>query len=301
MPDPLPLILTLIAAPGALPPALPALVRDALGDMGAAVGTPEWLAEAEASDLPFADLAPEQAVSIARSVIGTAPVDAVAQPAEGRRKRLLLADMDSTIVTSETLDEIAAYAGLKAEVAAITTRSMNGEIDFAAALRERVALLKGLDIAALDRTWAATEYTPGARELIATLAAAGAVTALVSGGFTWFTGRVAAGLGFTHHFANTLEISGHALTGSVAEPILDRDAKLAILKRLASENGLPLTATAAVGDGANDLAMLGAAGLGVAYRAKPIVAAAARARLDHAGLRGLLFAMGFSGQDIRPG
>ena len=296
-----PLVLTLIAAPGALPATLPARIRAALGDMGAIPGTPEWLAEGEACDLPFLELAPDQAVSIARSAIGDLPVDAIAQPAEGRRKRLLLADMDSTIVTSETLDEIAAYAGLKAEVAAITARSMNGEIDFSAALRERVALLKGLDVAALQKTWEATEYSAGARELIATLAADGAVTALVSGGFTWFTGRVAEGLGFTHHFANTLEIEADALLGSVSEPILDRDAKLAILKRLAAENGLALTATAAVGDGANDLAMLGAAGLGVAYRAKPIVAQAARARLDHAGLRGLLFAMGYAAQDIKAG
>jgi phosphoserine phosphatase len=200
--------------------------------------------------------------------------------------------MDSTIVTTETLDELAAFAGLKERIAAITKRSMNGEIDFATALRERVAMLRGLGLGALEETWATTEYVAGARTLIATMAALGATTALVSGGFTFFTGRVAAELGFTHHFANVLLDDGAALTGAVAEPILDRDAKLATLNRLAGELGLPLARCAAVGDGANDLAMIGAAGLGVAWRAKPVVAAAARARLDHADLTGLLYAQG---------
>ncbi len=295
----MPHVLTLCAPAGVLTPALVMHVREALGDLGAAPGKPGWLAEAEACDLPFRDLAMEQATAVARTALDTAPVDAIAQPAEGRRKRLLLADMDSTIVTTETLDEIAAYAGLKEQIADITRRSMNGELDFATALRERVAMLKGLDVSALEATWAATEITPGAAALIATLRADGATTALVSGGFTFFTGRVAERLGFTQHFANTLEDDGARLTGQVGEPILDRDAKLATLKRLAAELGLPLSATAAVGDGANDLAMIGAAGLGVAFRAKPVVAAAARARLDHAGLRGLLFAMGYSAAEIR--
>jgi len=163
----MPHVLTLCAQPGALTPALTLRVRAALGDLGAEPGPPEWLAEAEACDLPFRDLAPDQATAIARQALGDAPADAIAQDAAGRRKRLLLADMDSTIITSETLDEIAAYAGLKRKIAAITKRSMNGELDFATALRERVAMLKGLDIAALAATWAKTEMTPGAAELIA--------------------------------------------------------------------------------------------------------------------------------------
>lgn len=285
-------VLTLIAAPGALSPARLAAARDALRALGAETGAPDWLAPEEAADLPFANLAPEQADAAARQSLDGAPIDAIAQPAEGRRKRLLLADMDSTIVTSETLDELAAYAGLKERIAEITRRSMNGELDFRQALVERVGMLKGLPIEALERTWEATEISPGAAMLIATMRALGARCVLVSGGFTFFTGRVAERLGFHEHHSNTLLHEDGALTGRVGEPILDRDAKLATLKRLSAEMGLPLSASLAVGDGANDLAMLGAAGLGVAYRAKPIVAAAARARLDHADLTGLLFAQG---------
>jgi phosphoserine phosphatase len=220
-------------------------------------------------------------------------VDAVVTRARGRRKGLLVADMDSTIVTSETLDELAGYAGLKEKIAAITRRSMNGEIDFAAALRLRVSMLRGLPLDALEQTWARTRLTPGSRELVATMRAHNATTALVSGGFTFFTSRVAALLGFHHHRANVLLDDGARLTGEVGEPILDRDAKLATLRELAAARGLRMAATLAVGDGANDLAMIQEAGLGIAFRAKPIVAAAARARVDHAGLRALLFAQGY--------
>lgn len=286
-------VLTLIAPAGQLQAPLAARIRSALIDLGADAAAPEWLAEGEALDLPFAGLAPEQADAAARAALEGAAVDCIAQPAEGRRKRLLIADMDSTIVTSETLDELAAYAGLKERVAEITRRSMNGEIDFSAALRERVAMLKGLSLSALEATWAETRLMPGATELVGTMVAHGAHCALASGGFTWFTGRVAAQAGFTSHHANVLEDDGAALIGTVAEPIFDRDAKLATLKRLCAELGLPLSASIAVGDGANDLAMLGAAGLGVAFRAKPVVAAAARVRVDHADLRALLFAQGY--------
>ena len=200
--------------------------------------------------------------------------------------------MDSTIVTGETLDELADEAGLGEVIAAITRRSMNGELDFPQALRERVAMLKGLELAALDRTWARTRLTPGAATLVA-MHRHGAMTALVSGGFTYFTARVAALCGFDHHRANTLLDDGAALTGEVAEPILDRDAKLATLQELAALRGVRLSATLAVGDGANDLAMLKEAGLGVAYRAKPMVAAEVANRVDHADLRALLFAQGY--------
>jgi phosphoserine phosphatase len=291
-------ILTLIAPPGHLPASLVARVRASLLDLGGRPGTPDWLAEAEAADLPFYDLAPAQADAIARRALEGAPVDCIAQEAEGRRKKLLVADMDSTIVTAETLDELAAHAGVQDQIAAITQRSMNGEIDFATSLRERVAMIKGLALAALEDTWAKIELMPGAEVLVRTMAAHGAHCAIASGGFTWFTSRVADKVGFHSHHANILLDDGARLTGRVAEPVFDRDAKLTILKRLAAELGLPLSATAAVGDGANDLAMLGAAGLGVAFRAKPVVAASARARVDHADLRALLYAQGFRAADF---
>ena len=206
--------------------------------------------------------------------------------------------MDSTIVTSETLDELAAFAGLKDRIAAITKRAMDGELDFIQALAERVGMLAGLPVSALERTWEATEMTPGAAELVATMRAAGAHCVLVSGGFTFFTARVAERLGFHAHNSNTLLTRDGKLTGRVADPVLDRHAKLATLKRVAAELGLPLSAALAVGDGANDLDMIRAAGLGVAFRAKPIVAAAARAKVDHSDLRALLFAQGFRAPDI---
>jgi phosphoserine phosphatase len=287
-------VLTLIAAPGALTPAQLTRARDALRALAAETGAPAWLAEAEAADIPFAGLAPDQARAAALAALPGAAVDAIAQETEGRRKRLLVADMDSTIVTSETLDELASFAGLKERIAEITRRSMNGELDFAQALRERVGMLKGLSTEALERTWEATAVTPGAAVLVATMRAHGAFCCLASGGFTFFTGRVAAKLGFDLHVSNVLLEAGGKLTGAVAEPIFDRDAKLVTLKRLAAERGLPLSATLAVGDGANDLDMVKAAGLGIAYHAKPIVAAAARARVDHADLHALLFAQGFS-------
>jgi phosphoserine phosphatase len=291
-------VLTLIAPPGRLPAGILARAREALSVLGADPGTPDWLAEAEAVDLPFTGLNPEQAVAALHAALPAEPVDAIAQPAKGRRKSLLIADMDSTIVTSETLDELAAYAGLKEQVAEITRRSMNGELDFSAALRERVAMLKGLSLDALEATWKQTELMPGARVLVRTMSASGAHCALASGGFTFFTGRVAELCGFQSHHSNTLLDDGKVLTGTVAEPIFDRDAKLATLTRLAAEKGLPLSATMAVGDGANDLAMIGAAGLGIAYRAKPIVAGAARARVDHADLRALLYAQGYRASEI---
>lgn len=286
-------VLTLIAPPGALDPDAIAAARAALAAAGAATEEPGWLAAAEAADLPFAGLAPEAADTAARAALAGRPVDLIAQPAAGRRKRLLIADMDSTIVTSETLDELAGFAGLKDRIAAITKRAMNGELDFESALRERVGMLAGLSVDALQRTWEATELMPGARELVATMRAAGARCALVSGGFTFFTGRVAALVGFHEHHSNTLLEAGGQLTGHVADPILGRNAKLATLKRLAAEEGIALEATLAVGDGANDLDMIQAAGLGVAFRAKPVVAAAARARVEHADLRALLFAQGY--------
>lgn len=294
-------VLTLIAPPGGLAATTLHLARDALAALGAVTGTPDWLAPGEAADLPFAGLAADQADAAARAALAGSPVDVIAQQAQGRRKRLLIADMDSTIVTTETLDELAGQAGIKDRIAAITKRAMNGELDFEGALRERVGMLAGLPVEALQRTWEETELMPGARELVATMRAHGARCALVSGGFTFFTGRVAALVGFHEHHSNTLIEADGRLTGHVADPILGRNAKLATLKRLAAEEGIGLDATLAVGDGANDLDMIQAAGLGVAFRAKPVVAAAARARVEHADLRALLYAQGYRAGEFAAG
>jgi phosphoserine phosphatase len=253
-------------------------------------GPPTVLSPGEAAEFQTTE-APD--LDAARKALAGEAVDVLATRSRGRRRGLLLADMDSTIVTSETLDELAGEAGIGDDIAAMTRRSMNGEIDFQQALRERVARLKGLELAALERTWSRTVLTPGAKTLVATMRRHGAMTALVSGGFTYFTARVAALCGFDHHRANVLLDDGAALTGAVAEPILDRDTKLATLHELAALRGVRLSATLAVGAGANDLAMLKAAGLGVAFRAKPVVTADIANRVDHADLRALLFAQGF--------
>ena len=285
-------ILTLAVdrASSSLTEATIARVRDAIQGR-----SPVPLSPGEAVDIPCAG--PPDMDAVAAALDG-APVDAIATRARGRRKGLLVADMDSTIVTTETLDEIAAFAGLKDRIAAITRRAMNGELDFAAALRERVGMLKGLSVEVLEQTWQATVLMPGARELVATMRAHNATTALVSGGFSFFTSRVAETVGFHLHRSNVLLDDGRALTGEVAEPILDKDAKLSTLRDLAAARGLKMAATLAVGDGANDLPMILEAGLGVAFRAKPVVAARARARLEHATLRALLFAQGYRCGDI---
>ena len=280
-------VLTLVAARHAttLAAHLVAQVQDMTG--GGAVTS---LSPGEAVDIACA-VAPD--LDQIRATFAGAPIDAIATPAEGRRKQILLADMDSTIVTGETLDELAACIGLGEKVATITARAMNGELDFKEAVRERVAMLKGVNVAALEQTWQGIRLTQGARELVATMKAHGAFTALISGGFSFFTSRVAALAGFDMHRSNTLLDDGTTLSGRVAEPILDRSAKLATLHEVTARHGHPLSAALATGDGANDLDMLQAAGLGVAFHAKPIVAAATRARVDHADLRALLFAQGY--------
>lgn len=284
------LVLVAARGSGALGGGIVPAVAAAVGGAAARV-----LAEGEAVELPCG--AAVDMGAVAACLAGRA-VDAALVPVANRRKRLLVADMDSTIVQGETLDELAAFAGMGEEVAAITRRSMAGELDFAAALRERVALLRGLRVEALERTWAGVRLSPGAGTLVATMRAHGARAALVSGGFTWFTGRVAAMCGFDVHRANVLLDDGAALTGRVGEPILDRGAKLAMLLELAAAGGIGLADCLAVGDGANDLDMVRAAGLGVAYRAKPVVAAEAGARVEHADLRALLFLQGYSAAEI---
>jgi phosphoserine phosphatase len=227
------------------------------------------------------------------------PVDVAVQPAEGRRKKLFIADMDSTIIGCECLDELADFAGAKAEVAAITERAMAGEIGFEGALRERVAMLKGLDNAALQQCYdQRVRLNPGAWTLVRTMRARGVRCVLVSGGFTFFTTRVAEACGFHADRANRFVEDGAVLAGAVHEPILGREAKLAALREEAAGLGVDLSAAIAIGDGANDLAMIEAAGLGVAYRAKPLVAAQADCRIDHADLTALLYFQGYAAEDF---
>ena len=226
-------------------------------------------------------------------------VDINATPANGRRKRLLMADMDSTMIPVECIDEIADFAGVKPQVAAITERAMLGELDFEAALRERVGLIKGLPEAALADVYAQRiRLNPGARTLVRTMAAHGAQTALVSGGFTYFTERVAAAAGFAEHRANRLLFTDGFLNGAVAEPILGRAAKLEALHEISGRVGVDLAEVIAVGDGANDLSMIEAVGLGVAFRAKPALAAGADAVIAHGDLTALLFLQGYSESDF---
>src|SRR5579859_2476284 len=255
---------------------------------------PVWLAEGRAADIAFAGLSDAEAASRVRELLNGRKIDLVAQPAEGRKKKLLIADMDSTIVIGETLDDLAEFAGLKDHIAAITARAMNGEIDFKTALRERVGLLAGLAEEALAETESRLQLMPGAQALVGTMRAFGATTVLVSGGFDYFTASVRERCAFHQDRANRLEIAGGKLTGKVIEPILDRDSKLAYLKEFAARNQIGEQEAVAVGDGANDLAMIKAAGLGVAYHAKPVVAGEARFRVDHNDLTALLYAQGYT-------
>ena len=254
-----------------------------------------------AVDVPFTPGgADDKAVAVRlRTALKDHPLDVVVQPLAGRRKRLFVADMDSTIIEQECIDELADYVGLKAHVAAITERAMRGEIAFEPALRERVALLKGLPVATVEEVIAKRiTLTPGGRTLLATMRANGAHTCLVSGGFTLFTGPVAGMAGFEEHRGNMLIVEGGKLAGRVQEPVLGREAKLATLIELRDRLGLAPQDTLAAGDGANDLAMIEAAGIGVAYHAKPKVAEAAHARIDHGDLTALLYLQGYARADF---
>ncbi|MGE4279022.1 MAG: phosphoserine phosphatase SerB [Magnetospirillum sp.] len=287
-------VLTLIAAThDGLTDESVAAIRAKLKEIGAHVAAPKWLSAGKACDVNFGHLAPEQADAAARFVLGKAKVDVVAQGLENRRKMLLVADMDSTMVVGETLDELAEYAGIKDRIAAITARAMNGEIGFEAALRERIGLMAGLPESALAETWEKTALMPGAQTLVRTMKANGAYCVLVSGGFTFFTTRVREACGFDIDLGNRFIFTDGKLAG-VEDPILGRETKLSTLIKTAGERQIPLALSAAVGDGANDLDMIKAAGLGVAYQAKPVVAAEARVRIDHADLTALLYAQGYS-------
>ncbi|WP_184087022.1 phosphoserine phosphatase SerB [Sphingomonas xinjiangensis] len=263
---------------------------DRLAGVDCAPGAWRWIDAGQAADLLFVSH-PEAARAALEGAF--AATDVIVQPEAGREKELLIADMDSTMITVECIDELADYAGIKAEVADVTERAMRGELDFAAALDARVALLKGLEESAIDRCLAErVRLSPGAMTLVRTMRTRGALTVLVSGGFTRFAEPVGEQLGFERVIANRLEIAGGMLTGTVTKPIVDSGTKEATLLAALAERTLAAEATMAVGDGANDLAMIRRAGLGVAYRAKPIVAAAAAVRLDHAPLHALLWAQG---------
>ena len=287
------LVATLICNPAN--PALDSSIVDGARAILPGAGPARWLFNEVAVDIAFASSDPVDAIAgRLRDARGDLPIDIVVQPEIGRRKKLFLADMDSTMIGQECIDELADFAGLKAHVAAITERAMRGEIEFEPALRERVALLKGLSVGVVDEVLAKRiTLTPGGRALVATMRAHGAFTCLISGGFTLFTNAVAAKLGFQENRGNELLVENGKLTGKVAEPILGRAAKLATLVELREAFDLDDLDTLVVGDGANDLGMIRSAGLGVAYHAKPAVAAAAHARIDYGDLTALLDAQGY--------
>ena len=266
--------------------------EDRLAAAGVRAFARSWIEGEKACDLLFSHGEDAARVALDGALDG---IDVVVQPEAERRRRLLVADMDSTMIEVECIDELADYAGLKAEVAAITEQAMQGALDFEGALKARVALLKGLDAGAIDRCREErVRLNPGARALVRTLRRDGAATVLVSGGFTAFAEPVGEAIGFETVIANRLLVEKGRLTGKVAEPIVGAAAKRQALLDSLATHGLEATASLAVGDGANDVPMLEAAGLGVAYRAKPAAAAAARARIVHNDLTALLYAQGYA-------
>jgi phosphoserine phosphatase len=287
------LVATLICHPAN--PALDSSIVDGARAILPGAGRANRLFNEVAVDIPFTSSEDIGAITTRlREARGDLPIDIVVQPDIGRRKKLFLADMDSTMIGQECIDELADFAGLKAHVAGITERAMRGEIEFEPALRERVALLKGLPVGVVDEVLAKRiTLTPGGRDLVATMRAHGAFTCLISGGFTLFTNAIAAMLGFQENRGNALLVEDGKLTGKVAEPILGRAAKLATLVELREAFDLDDLDTLVVGDGANDLGMIRSAGLGVAWHAKPAVAAAAHARIDYGDLTALLYAQGY--------
>ncbi|WP_394690088.1 phosphoserine phosphatase SerB [Hoeflea sp.] len=291
------LVATLIANPSnpVLSPALGEAAFAAVGGAGL-----YWLADGVACDIALKDGVDRTvALEALQAVIAGQPVDVAIQNAETRRKKILIADMDSTMIGQECIDELAAEVGLKDKVSEITARAMNGEIAFEPALRERVALLKGLPVEEISQVIdSRITLTPGGRELVATMRANGGHTALVSGGFTAFTSVVAAMIGFDEDHANILESADGRLSGTVREPILGKQAKIEALEAISARLGLAPSDAIAVGDGANDLGMLELAGSGVALHAKPSVAAQADIRIDHGDLTALLYLQGYRKTDF---
>jgi phosphoserine phosphatase len=293
------LVATLICHPAN--PALDSTVLDGARAILPLAGPARWLFDEVAADIPFGDGSEDIAATAKRlrAAREDLPIDIVVQPAIARRKKLFLADMDSTMIAQECIDELADFVGLKAHVAAITERAMRGEIEFEPALRERVALLKDLPVDVVDKViQERITLTPGGRELVATMRAHGAWTCLISGGFTLFTQAIAAKIGFQENRGNQLVVRDGKLTGEVTEPILGRAAKLDTLIELREAADLDNIDTLVVGDGANDLGMIQEAGLGIAFHAKPAVATAAAARIDYGDLTALLYAQGFKREEF---
>lgn len=291
-------VATLIAGPAG-PAFSQVQLRDFAQMLGADPDAALWLDEGLAADLPVGRMPDAATIQLARTKASEAEIDLVFQKAEGRRKRFLIADMDSTMIEQECIDELAAEIGIKDRIAAITARAMNGEIAFEPALRERVALLAGLPETIVEKVIAERiSFAKGGKTLIATMRAHGAHTALVSGGFTVFTGPIGDALGFHENRANRLIAKDGHLTGEVAEPILGAEAKVAALKEISARQGLSDEDVIAVGDGANDLPMLQLAGTGVALHAKPKVAESAPHRVDRGDLTALLFIQGYRRDDF---
>jgi phosphoserine phosphatase len=275
-------------------------LANAIADPAGIFGGPVWLATGEACDLIFDSAAAPSAEAAARAAIGGAAIDIVIQPLAERRKRLLVADLEATIIENEMLEELGDFIGLRPQIAEITRRAMDGDIDFATALERRVALLAGIQDRVLKTAAERIRVAPGARQLVATMRAAGAITALVSGGFTIFAERVGAELGFDHVIANRIGLSDGRVDGTVMQPIVTGETKRQTLLALAAEHEVPPALTMAVGDGANDLAMLAAAGIGIAFHAKPSVASTARWRISHSDLTSLLYIQGYRRDDFVP-
>lgn len=254
---------------------------------------PVWLRKGHAVDLGITDRPQDALISHLQDFLKKDKMDVFAGPVDGRRKKLLIADMDSTIAEGETLDDLAEAAGLKDKIAAITQAAMEGKLDFISALRERVGLLKNLPENALQETLAKTRLNHGARQLIATMKQGGARCVLVSGGFTFFTAAISARAGFDHHHGNMLEIERGMLTGKVKDPILDKHAKVDFLRRYCHDLGITEKAALALGDGANDIPMLKAAGLGIGFRPKEVVKAQIPNNIIHGDLTAALYAQGY--------
>ena len=261
-------------------------------------GNPVWLEPHKAADIPLAECLNMDQMLKLRALMADEKIDVFCTRTENRRKKLLIADMDSTIVTTETLDELAEEAGIKQKVSEITDRAMRGELDFHEALRERVGLLKGLSVNSLKRTLDQTEISIGAQALVASMRQDGAFCALVSGGFTYFTSAVASKLGFTVNHGNILNINNDELSGTVGEPILDKDSKLEFLHQYCTELDINISDSVAIGDGANDLPMLEAAGLGIGYHPKPILEKTLLNCIRFTDLTSVLYIQGYRSKEI---
>jgi len=297
-PDHMPYIITLVAADPRSNMLSASLIEEICqylsGERISSAPYAKWLRDDIAAEFEIGAMLSMSRITHLRDMLAERKIDIFCQPNENRRKKLLLADMDSTIVTGETLDDLAESAGIGEKIAAITARAMNGELDFIEAIRERVAMLADLPASLIDDLQKDLRLNDGAENFVQTMRNHGATCVLVSGGFTVFTGSIAPRAGFHHHHGNILGIENDKMTGLVHDPILDRDTKLTLLKDYAEKQNLSLEQTLTIGDGANDLAMLSAAGLGIGYHAKDMLRAEIPNHIVHGDLTAALYAQGFS-------